>query len=340
MQAETLSRDGSAVGPIVIAYAIEDAALEAFRTGVDGAAEVVVLPAPPDPKRATLLRSAVAVMTRNTAKDFSKEELGLLDNARLLQSFSAGVDFMPLDIVPEHVPFACNAGAFAQPMAEHAVAMSLAALKRLLIEHDAVKNGVFNQYTRNRSLAGATVGIYGFGGIGIATARLMRALGARVIAINRRGQTSEALDFIGSMTDLDWLLAQSDVLLVSAPYTQETANSIGARELQLMKPDAVLVNLARGELIDEAALYAHLCANPAFTACIDAWWIEPVRHGEFRMDYPFMALPNVIASPHNSASVVRPGSPPHRLAGENCRRVVLGEAPLHVVDRALSPFLS
>ncbi|MCH9671552.1 MAG: hydroxyacid dehydrogenase [Gammaproteobacteria bacterium] len=325
--------------PIVAAFELAGAPRDAFVEAVAGAAPVVVLSEVAEAERAEVLSAASAVFSRNPGRDLRDGELPLIAGARLLQCFSAGVDFIRLDMVPDSVPIACNAGAFAEPMAEHAVAMTLAAFKRLAIEQRALGSGEFNQFKRNKSVQGSVFGIFGFGGIGVATARLMRGLGAEVIAINRRGRTDEAVDFIGNESDLDYLLERSDALLLCAPYTTETAGIIGARELGLMKSDAALINLARGELIDEGALYAHLLANPEFVACIDAWWIEPVRHGEFRMDHPFLDLPNVIASPHNSASVSRIGAPPYRLAGENCRRAALGQQPLHLVDRALSPLL-
>jgi glycerate dehydrogenase len=98
-----------------------------------------------------------------------------------------------------------------------------------------------------------------------------------------------------------------------------------------MKPDAVLVNLARGEVVDEAALYAHLKAHPAFTACIDAWWIEPVRHGRFEMGHDFTSLPNVIASPHNSSSAAGWRDIALSRAVENARLALTGGAPRFLV---------
>ena len=313
--------------------------LEAGRGGraiiealIGTAADIAYLTDMPAGDRANALATADIVLARNTAKELKPGEAALLRNARLVQFVTAGVDYIPLGDLPAGAAIANNGGAYAEPMAEHALAMTLAALKRLLVEHAKLAAGSFDQFRPNRMLAGATVGILGFGGIGVATARLMRALGAKVHAINRRGATAEPVDWIGTEADLDPLLTASDVLILCLPLTPASEGLIDARELGRMKPDAVLVNLARGEIIDEAALYAHLQANPQFTACIDAWWIEPVRHGRFEMRHPFTSLPNVIASPHNSASVAAWRDIALTRAVENVGRALAGETPRHLVS--------
>ena len=275
-------------------------------------------------QRGPALAEAMIVLARNTAKELLPGEAVLLAKARFIQFVTAGVDYIPLSDLPAHLDIASNGGAYSEPMAEHALAMALAGLKRLFIEHAKLTAGTFDQFKPNRMLAGATCGILGFGGIGVATARLMRSLGARIHAINRRGAADEPVDWIGTTGELDTLLAASDILVLCLPLTPASRGLIGARELGRMKRDAILVNLARGEIVEEAALYAHLQSVPEFTACIDAWWIEPVRHGHFHMDHPFMSLPNVIASPHNSASVAGWRDVAMRRAMENIRRVLDG----------------
>jgi phosphoglycerate dehydrogenase-like enzyme len=317
--------------PLLVTIKLGERHRQDVAGALGGAAEVVYLTdlAPVD--RAAALSSAGVVLARNTGRELQPGEAGLLAGVKLIQFMTAGVDYIPLNQLPPDVPVACNGGAYAELMAEHAVGMALAAAKRLLVEHEALKRGEFNQFRPNRKLGGGVFGVYGFGGIGVATARLMRAFGMRVHAVNRRGASEEPTDWIGKVADLDELLAVSDVLLVATPLTPATRGSIGARELALMKPDAILLNLARGEVIDEAALYAHLLTHPDFVCGIDAWWVEPVRQGEFRMDFPFMTLPNVIGSPHNSASSEGSLTTALGHAVANSRRVLEGRPALNLI---------
>lgn len=282
--------------------------------------------------RADMLRRAAAVLARHTGKDLRREEWPLLAGARLLQAMTAGVDYMPLRDLPPDLPVACNGGAYAEPMAEHGAAMALAAAKRLFAEHAELRAGRFNQFIPNAMLAGGVCGIFGFGGIGVAVARSMRAFGMKIHAINRRGASDEPADWIGTPDRLGELLEAADILFVTTPLSSATEGIVNADALRRMKEDAILVNLARGEIVDERALYEHLLARPAFTACLDAWWVEPVRHGSFRVATPLLDMPNVIGSPHNSASVGGRWRPVVlRRAVANCIRAVRGETPLHLI---------
>jgi phosphoglycerate dehydrogenase-like enzyme len=101
-----------------------------------------------------------------------------------------------------------------------------------------------------------------------------------------------------------------------------------------MKPTAILVNVARGPIVDQGALYDHLRTHPEFGAGIDTWWDEPAGDAPFRTDYPFCDLPNVIGSPHNSSIVPGTMLSAARLAAENMRRYLRGEAVTGLVRRA------
>ena len=316
---------------VVVVYDMEPGGRRIIEEALGGAAQAVYLTDLDDAARADALRRAGAVLARTT-RELRAGEIVLLKDARLVQFINAGIDFVPLAEMPAGVLVATNGGAYAEPMAEHALAMALAAAKRLLVEHAALERGQFNQFARNRMLAGGVCGILGFGGIGEAMARLARGIGMKVHAINRRGRSDEPTDWIGTPDQLDALLAASDILVICTPLTPATLGMIGAPQLARMKEDAILVNVARGEIVDERALYARLVAFPNFCACIDAWWIEPIRHGTFRMDQPFMSLPNVIGSPHNSAAAIAgTGAVGLRRAIANIRRALAGETPLYLV---------
>ena len=158
---------------VVVTYAMEARGRGVVAEELAGVAQAVWLPDLDDAERAAALREADAVLARTT-RELHPGEIGLLNGTKLLQFVTAGIDHVPLAELPEGVPVAANGGAYAEPMAEHAIAMALAAAKRLLIEHAALARGEFNQFARNRMLAGGVCGILGFGGIGVAVARLAR----------------------------------------------------------------------------------------------------------------------------------------------------------------------
>lgn len=325
---------------LAVTFDLDPPGRDAITAEVGEDVEVVSLSGLDEQRRLATLSRATFLLARNTGTELGAGEPELIRTVRLVQFLTAGVDFIPLRRLPREVPVASNGGAYAEPMAKHALAMTLAAAKRLLVEHAAMAQGAFNQFVPNRMLAGGICGILGFGGIGIAAARLMRGLGMRIHAIKRSGATDEPVDWLGTPERLDDMLAAADVLVLSLPLTRATLGLIGVRELELMKRDAILVNLARGEVIEEQALYDHLRMVPGFTACLDAWWVEPVRHGQFRMDQPFLQLPNVIASPHNSGSIRGWREVALQRAATNCRRMLDGLPPLYLIgedERAMAP---
>jgi phosphoglycerate dehydrogenase-like enzyme len=301
---------------------------------LDGVAELVYLSDADAGRREEELASADAVLAWLLRAELRPEELAKLGSAGLIQLLSAGVDDVPFDQIPDSVAVASNAGAYAEQMAEHVLALALALAKRLAQNHAALARGVFDQQTPTRSIRGSVVGILGFGGIGQASARLFQALGARVCAINRTGRTDAGVDRIGTMEDLDALLSDADILVVSLPLTRATDGLIGRRELSLMRPDAILVNVARAAIIDEDALYEHLETHRSFSAGIDAWWREPRGQEAFAARRPFLNLPNVIGSPHNSGIVAGSFTEAAARAADNVARHLRGEPVRNLVDRS------
>ena len=318
-------------GPLVVTYGLSGRSRAIVADELAGAAEAIYLADLAPGERAAALRSAGALLAHDTSKELSPGEIPLIGNARLLQFTAAGVDWVPTRGLPAGLPVAANKGGGTEPMSEHIAALALACAKRLFVEHDALKRGEFNQRSSNKMLRGGICGILGFGNVGVATARLMRAFGMRIHAINRRGASEEPVDWIATPDRLDDMLRAADVFVVSAALTTATAGMIGARELALMQDDAIFINVARGEIVDEAALYRHLKTHPRFFAGIDAWWVEPVRHGHFTMGHPFLDLPNVIGSPHNSAGGGAWRDAYLRRAVRNCRRAILGETPWNLI---------
>ncbi len=318
---------------IVVTYNPTPEEKALFLEMLGGAASLTFLTEIPPAQREQSLENATALLSWNFPREILPQEYSKLQHVSLIQLITAGADYMPFADLPTHMSIASNAGAYAIPMAEHNLAMTLALAKRLLIEHQKLRNGIFDDTTLNRSLYGATAGIIGLGSTGRATARLMRAFGMHIYALNQSGKSAEPTEFIGTLHDLEHVLRSCDVVVLSLPLIRATQGLIGKNELAWMKPDAILVNSARGAIIDEEALYIHARNHPTFMVGIDTWWEEPLRGGTFRMGYPFLELPNVLGSPHNSALDSQVILVAALQAAENIRRFSKGERVMGIVRR-------
>jgi len=288
---------------IVISYKVVEEERPIYKEMLDGSAKVVFLNDYEEQERNSLIQQSDILLAWNPPRELQSIAKVSFNNLKFIQLLSAGYDHLNFERFPKECVIASNQGAYAEPMAEHTAAMILALEKLLFINHNKIIGGDFDQKTNTRTLRGKICGIIGYGSIGKATANLLKGFGVKIYGINSTGKTEENIDFIGTLTDLNYVLKESDILIISIPLNEITRGLIGKKEFDLMKDDAVLINVARGAIIQEEALYEHLKSHPNFMAGIDAWWYEPFNFGEFKLNYPFFELPNILGSPHNSAII-------------------------------------
>jgi phosphoglycerate dehydrogenase-like enzyme len=248
---------------------------------------------------------------------------------RWIHSASAGVDRIATPAVRERDLTVTNArGVFSRPIAEYVVMMSLAIARRLpqLLELQRERTW---QPLRGRELSELTIGIVGYGSIGEEVARLLEPFTCRILATRRhpeRGTSATSVELLG-LDRLDELLSASDIVVIAAPLTDETAGLIGAEQLTRMREDAWLINIARGRLLDELALRRALEAGWIGGAVLDVFSEEPLPP-----DSPLYGTPNVVITPHTSWASDRVIERTVDLFVDNLRRDVAGEPLRNVVD--------
>ncbi len=254
-------------------------------------------------------------------------------NLRWVHSVSAGVDRVATPAVRARGVTVTNArGVFSRPIAEYVVMMMLAVARHLpqLLELQRERTW---QPLRGRELSEVTLGIVGFGSIGAEVATLLAPFGSRIIATRRhpeRGPGEVAnLELLGE-DRLDELLGASDMVLVAAPLTDETAGMIGVSQLQEMREHAWLINVARGRLVDEMALRRALQSGWIGGAVLDVFTEEPLPP-----DSPLYGIPNLVITPHTSWWSGGVADRSVQLFVDNLRRFVAGEPLANVVDLEL-----
>ena len=242
------------------------------------------------------LRQADILVTNKVVLD--RQALAEADRLRLVCIAATGTNNVDLVAARELGVAVANVVGYATPsVVQHVFALILALTTRLPQYQGAVSAGAWERHDRFclmdypiRELAGRTLGILGFGELGQAVARVADAFGLQVLIAQRPGGPPSA-----GRLPLDALLPRVDVLSLHCPLTEHTRGLMGARELGLMRPDALLINTARGGIVDEQALAEALRAGRLGGAGVDVLSAEPPRAGN-----PLLApdIPNLIVTPH------------------------------------------
>lgn len=248
-------------------------------------------------------------------------------NLKLIQKIGVGVNTIDLEAAKTHGVAVCNMpGTNSQAVAEHTLMLMLAALRRTCVFDPMLRGGQWQpdpgEMDRVGEIAGRTVGFVGFGAIPQALAPALAALGADIVYTARAEKPDVPYRFV----PLDALLATADIVSLHIPSTPGTRGVISADAIARMKPGTVLVNTARGDLVDEAALAAALKSGHLAAAGLDVFAAEPAPATN-----PLLALPNVVATPHIAWLTPETLSRSMTVAIENCRRVMMGDELLHRV---------
>lgn len=227
---------------------------------------------------------------------FLHHPIEMFPNLRYIQTISAGLDRVDVDYVSAHGIELHNArGVYSVPMAEFAVGGVLQLYKQSKTFFENQKSHTWEKHRDLRELCGKTVTILGCGSVGTECARRFRAFGCRVLGVDLFPRQNESYDEILPLTDLNGVLPGTDVLLLTVPLTKDTRGLIGADRLEILKPGAVLVNIARGPIVDETAVIGALQSGSLSGAVLDVFETEPLPEAS-----ALWAMDNVILTPHNS----------------------------------------
>jgi len=226
---------------------------------------------------------------------------------RFVQSISAGIDQYSVgELGARGIRLASAQGANERAVAEHAIALILALSRKLHTARDHQLRGywrpmISDPADREDELGGKTLLVVGLGRIGSRLAALSRAFGMRIIAIKRNPAASgEIADVVGAPDRLIELLPHADVVALTCPLTPQTERLINAEALAALKPSALLINVARGRVVDEPALIGALASGRLAGAGLDCSWEEPLP-----VSSPLWALENVLITPHSAGETKR-----------------------------------
>ena len=301
--------------------------------------DIVPLPADRDQRlpAADCRRLDIAFFSEDVFPDFSRQFFSSVrkaPNLKWLHVFNAGVDHpIYAEMLARGVRLTTSSGSNAEPIAQTAIASLLLLARnfpRWLAAQRQHRWDPMRTPDVPHDLKGQTALILGLGNIGNEIARLARALGLRVIGVRRGGKKpGDYADELHPVTALDELLSRAEWLVVSCPLTAETRGLIDARALAKLPAGARVINVSRGEIVDEAALIQALKRRQLVGAYLDVFEKEPLPP-----DSPLWDMPNVIVTPHNSAAAAGNEARVNKIFLDNLGRWSRGEKLVNEVSRA------
>lgn len=260
----------------------------------------------------------------------TEESLSEADKLRLVQKFGVGVDTIDLDACSKRGVYVCNLpGVNAIDVAEYVVGAMISCLRGFMKMDEAARRVAWDERPNliGERLSGKTVGIIGFGNIGRNVARLLEPFKVKILVYDPYVDVEAKKRFGVVDSDLYTLLRESDIVTLHVPLTEETRGLIGYDELKTMKSSAILINAARGGIVDENALYKALSEGRIRGAVIDVYAEEPPRR-----DNPLFKLRNVQFSLHTASWTREVFEEMMRLSSMNVIKVLKGEKPENIVN--------
>lgn len=260
-------------------------------------------------------------------EEITAEVMDAAPNLKVISNYAVGYNNIDVEAATARGIVVTNTpGVLTETTADLAWALLMAAARRLPQSERALRAGQWQSWKplefTGQDIYGATLGIVGLGSIGAAVARRALGFGMKILYYNRRPNPVAEAALGCRYVDLDTLLRESDFVSLHCPLTDETRGLIGRRELALMKPTAVLVNTARGPVVDEAALIDALKEGRIWAAGLDVYDVEPIAP-----DHPLLQLDNVVALPHIGSASIRTRTRMATLAAENLVAALTGKEP-------------
>ncbi len=278
-----------------------------------------------------LLRVAEAqvVLSKTDPIPIDAAVMSAAPNLRLVARHGTGFSNVDIDFATRHgIAVSITAGVNTTAISEYTVGLMFAAARCLPQASAACAKGAPNrQQFAGVQITGKTFGIIGVGRIGRAVVEKVAALGMKVLAYHPRPSAKDLIDLPLELVDFDTLLDQSDVVSLHVPLTPVTLGLMGERELARMKSHAILLNLSRGGVVNESALFAALSQNRIFATATDVLAQEPVHANE-----PLLSLPNCIVLPHIAAMTFETQRDIAMTAAQHCLQALKGKVPNVIVN--------